>query len=149
MAYSVEHSHNFHMARRIVKVIAPDYRVFATEDLEPGNSVLDLSKKTIEVPDFQDEVQTVALILFQAGHLRLKDLPGFEEHFGNIEDIGSKRLVSRLAKQGAAADRLAADWAIEVLVGVFNVSNVHANDILNGQVWDEDEWREYFAPNVI
>lgn len=145
MPYSVEHSNNFHMARRIVKAIAPDFRVFATEDLAPGHSVLDLTRKTIEVPDFQDEIQTVALILFQVGHIRLKNTSGLDEHFGNLEDIGTKRLISRLAKQGASADRLAADWAIEVLVGVFNVTEARAKAIIEPQVWDEEEWRDHFS----
>lgn len=145
MPYSVEHSNNFHMARRIVKAIAPDFRVFATEELEPGHSVLDLVNKTIEVPDFQDEIHTVALILFQVGHVRLKNTAGLEEHFGNIEDIGSKRLISRLVKQGANADRLAADWAVEVLTGVFNVTEARAKAIIEPQVWNEEEWRDHFS----
>jgi len=149
MCYSVEHSNNFHMARRIVKVIAPDFRVFATEDLEPGHAVLDLQKKTIEVPDFQNEIETVALILFQAGHLRLKttEAPDFEEHFGNISDIGSKRLVSRLSRQGASADQFAAEWAIDVLKGVFSVSETEAKTLIEPQIWDEADWREYYSQN--
>jgi hypothetical protein len=147
MSYSVEHSNNFHMARRIVKVIAPDFRVFATEDLAPGCSVLDLEKKTIEVPDFQNEIETVALILFQAGHLRLKvtQAPGFEEHFGTLNDIGNKRLVSRLSRQGATADQYAAEWAMDVLKGIFGVSETRAKALIEPQVWDEAEWREYYS----
>ena len=147
MAYSVEHSSNFHTARRIVKIVAPDFRVFATEDLSPGQSVLDLKKKTIEVPDFQNENQTVALILFQSGHLRLKDVDyaGFKEHFGEILDIGDARLLARLARQGAGADRFAADWAISVLKNAFSIEEPEAEALIEPQVWDESKWREYYS----
>jgi len=147
MAYSVEHSSNFHTARRIVKIVAPDFRVFATEDLSPGHSVLDLKKKTIEVPDFQNEIHTVALILFQAGHLRLRNLDhaGFKEHFGEILDIGDARLLARLARQGAGADRFAADWAIDVLKNAFSIEESEAEALIEPQVWDESKWREYYS----
>lgn len=145
MAYSVEHSNNFHMARRIAKVIAPDFRVFATEELPSGHAVLDLQKKTIEVPESQNDIETVALIVFQLGHLRLSQHEEFAEHFGNIEDIGAKRLISRLAKQGAKADQMAASWAVEVLQGVFAVRQSEAESLIFAQVWDEGEWRDYLS----
>ena len=147
MPYSVEHSNNFHMARRILKIVAPDFRVFATEALRPNESVLDLAKKTIEVPDFQDEMQTVALILFQIGHLRLKDYDflNFKEHFGRIEDVGEARVIARLSRQGAGADRFAADWAIAVLKNVFAMEESKAKTLVEPQVWDETRWREYYS----
>ena len=145
MAYSVEHSNNFHMARRIVKIIAPDFRVFATEDLQEGHAVLDLTKKTIEVPDSRDEIKTVALILFQLGHLRLKGVEEFNEHLGNINDIGEKRLISKLSKQAAKADKISAAWAVQVLKGVFDVAPNKAKILIEEQIWDEEEWRAYFS----
>lgn len=144
MTYSVEHSNNFHMARRIVKIIAPDFRVFATEDLQEGHAVLDLTKKTIEVPESRDEISTVALILFQLGHLRLKGLEEFDEHLGNIKDIGEKRLIAKLSKQAAKADKLSAEWAVQVLKGVFDVAPNQALSLVEDQIWDEDEWKSYF-----
>jgi hypothetical protein len=147
MAYSIEHSNNFHLARRIAKVIAPDYRVFATEDLSPGHSVLDLQKKTIEVAESKSELQTVSMILFQLGHIRLKGHSEFAEHFGNFGDFGNlnkKRLVAKLIKQGAKVDLLAADWAFEVLRGVFAVDSKLAKELIYSQVWDEEEWKDYF-----
>lgn len=146
MSHSIEHSNNFHLARRIAKVIAPEFRVFATENLEPGQAVLDLKYKTVEVGESKNEISTVAAILFQVGHLRLKDVPELAEHAGNITNCsGDKRLINKLSKQGATADELAAEWAIEVLCGVYAVEAKSARDLISSYTWDEDEWKSYYS----
>lgn len=146
MSHSIEHSNNFHLARRIAKIIAPDFRVFATENLEPGQAVLDLKRKTVEVGESKDELISVAAILFQVGHLRLKDILEFAEHNGNISTIaGDKRLINKMSKQGVAADQLASEWASQILANVYAVDPYKAQDLVSSYSWSEDEWKTYYS----
>jgi len=144
MSHSIEMGQDFHLARRLTKAIAPDFRVFATESLEEGQCVLDLTKKTIEVGEGTNSLQAAAAILLQAGHLRLRDRTELSEHFGHIDQsIGEKRILKRLAEQGALADKLASGWAIEALTSFWSMEPSKAEALLSAYVWNDTEWKSY------
>ncbi len=144
MPSSIEQSAPFNMARRLVRLVAPDFRVFATEELQQGEVILDLRKKTIEVAEGTPDLEAVAHILFQAGHLRLRSRRDLAEHFGKIQDTPETTLISALSQQGTKADRLAYRWAFRVLCGYWNVSPDHARRLISPYVWGNSEWEEYY-----
>ena len=145
MSHSIEMGSHFHKARRLAKIVAPDFRIFATENLDPGQCVLDLRAKTIEIGERTRELQAAAAILFQAGHLRLRTEEGFDEHFGKITIVSEKRLIKRLREQGQEADMRASDWAIEALSSNWNIDKVQAKSLIDPYVWDDTEWGSYYS----
>lgn len=145
MSHSIEQGHHFHLARRFVKLIAPEFRVFATDQLETDQCVLDLKAKTIEVSEDSSELQAVAGILFQLGHIRLRERKELSEHFGHIKDIGEARLVSRLVKQGVVADKLASDWAYNVFISNWSVDEKVAKSMVSRYVWKDTDWQSYYT----
>lgn len=144
MIHSLEQNQYFHLARRISRVFAPDYRIFATDRLEAGECVVDHQHKTIEVSEYSPFLDAAAGILFQTGHLRLRHRPEFAEHFGSINDTSEKRLISKLIKQGLQADELAQDWARKVFVASFPVSKDTADKKIAEFVWSYAEWETYY-----
>ena len=147
MSYSIEMGVNFHKVRRLAKIIAPDFRIFATEALRAEDCVLDMTQKTIEVGEKTSEMKAVAAILFQVGHLRLRNDPKFAEHFGKIQIENEKILTKRLIKQGVEADKKASEWAIEALVGAWNLDRAYAQKLVESYVWCQQEWADYYSNN--
>lgn len=145
MSKSLEHSTKFHMVRRIGKIISPDFRMLARNDFARQESCLDITRKTIEVSEKATPFDAVGTVLFHLGHLRLRDQKRFAEHFGDFKASNENELVKRLSRQGAMADRYAAEWAIQMFVDNFNVSPERANAIVSSQAWTESEWEEYFV----
>lgn len=145
MSKSIEHSPKFHMIRRIAKVIAPDFRILARSDFERQESCLDLKEKTIEVSEKATPFEAVGIALFHLGHLRLKSQKRFSDHFGDFKSDNAEEIVKRLSRQGAMADRYAAEWALSVFVGNFNVDQARAESIISAQIWSEEDYEDYFA----
>lgn len=143
---TLEHSNRFHMAKRIIRLIAPDFHLFSTKEIPAGSSALDLRKKTIEVGETSDEILAVACVMFQLGHLRLRDRSKFKEHSGNFKEEleDRKTLLDKLSKQGADADKLAAQWATKALQRVWYVPEGKSEDILESMIWSKSEWLNYY-----
>ena len=141
---SLELTGPFHTARRIAKMVAPDFRVFATSALSEGEVVLDLKSKTIEISEHTEQQKAIAAVLFQLGHIRLRSHSDLSEHFGNVLDINEKRLINKLVRQGLQADGLAAKWASDILCLIFDTTPEQANALVDQFVWTEEEWKSYY-----
>lgn len=147
MSHSIEQGVHFHLARRFVKLIAPEFRALASPDLEQDACILDLTQRTIEVSESASELHAVGAILFQLGHLRLRERLELSEHFGRIPPgLTERQLLGRLAKQGAIADELAVDWALSVFSANWPVSEEDARAIVSRYAWDRKTWRRYYLP---
>jgi hypothetical protein len=148
MTYSIEQNSQFHLARRMAKVVAPQFRVFSTEQLKPGECVLDLKRRTIEIGEGTAENQAIGAVLFQIGHLRLRNDPELQVHAGNFEgfaDQDYKKALQLAIQQGKLADEKAAKWAIERMVSNWNVEAPEAHAIVNSYVWSDSEWVNYYG----
>lgn len=141
---SLEHSPKFHLARRIAKIVAPEFRVFATEQLEKNTAVLDLDRKTIEVSERSWEFEAVGGILFQLGHIRQLGDRKLSEHFGKFKTHDEKKLIKRLIRQGLAADKAAAEWAIEILIANWSIMPERAHAVIESYIWSTDDWQSYY-----
>lgn len=147
---SLEHDTQFHFVKRLVKIVAAEYRVFSTSELEYDQCVLDTKQKTIEIGEGTEITTAVAAILFQAGHLRLIKHNMFKDHFGDI-DLKSKdepELLKRLCIQGSTADQMALEWASTVLSSNWNIKLEKSKGILERFVWNEDEWNKYYTKDI-
>jgi hypothetical protein len=140
----LEQSAKLHLARRVLRVVAPEFRLFVNSDLQPGQCVLDLQKRTVEVGENEDELEAVASVLFNTGHLILANNPDFAEHAGDIGDVNENRLVTRLVSQGIKADQMAVAWAAPVLAKNWNLSELEANELLSSFSWSKNEWLHYY-----
>jgi hypothetical protein len=145
---SIEQSNEIHLVRRILRAIAPEFRLLASSNLQAGESVLDAEAKTIEVGEATPIMEAVAAMLFQIGHLCLRNDPEFELLFG----VGvaqwkftEAELIDTLADLGQRADSNAARWAGEVLQDYWPVTSTRAKELMERQCWGRTEWREYFS----
>jgi hypothetical protein len=144
MSKSIEHSHKFHMVRRLVRAVAPDFRLLARKELGREQSCLDVHEKTIEVSESATEMEMVGAALFQLGHARLLGIQKYKEHFGEIKDQDEKALIKKLITQGIEADTLAATWSLGVFLDNFNVDNDRAIAIIMSHKWTADDWNDYY-----
>lgn len=145
---SLEHNNQFHFVKRLVKIIAPEYRVFSSENIEHDQCALDVKLKTIEIGEGTDIFKAVGAILFQAGHLRLRWDVRFKEHFGILENAKDETtLISKLSAQGALADKLALEWASTVFSSNWNITSLKAREFIHPYVWSEDEWTQFYLKN--
>jgi hypothetical protein len=147
MPRSIEHTNSFHLARRIAKLVAPDFRVFATPDIKAKDVVLDIQRKTIEVGEGATPFDAAGAILFSAGHVLLYKDGRYPTHFGRVSEVSvssDSALISILSRQGAAADRAAATWALGIFVSNWNVSIERATSILEAYAWDVKDWENYY-----
>lgn len=148
MSYSLEHNTQFHFVKRLVKIIAPEYRVFSSEALEHNHCVLDVRLKTIEIGEGTDIQTAVGAILFQAGHLRLRKDKRFKEHFGSVDSVKDEAvLIQKLVKQGALLDRLAAEWAISIYTANWNLLPAKSRSLIQPFIWSELDWSNYYLKN--
>lgn len=145
MAKSIEHSEHFQMARRIGKIIAPDFRIMSTEALESGASCIDLTAKTIEVSENTRIFEAVGAILFSLGQLKYRNDPRFGESFGRVKDLNEERLIETLSKQSAQLDTLAQEWSINVFSENWTLSSDRISSIISAQIKTYSEWKEYFS----
>lgn len=137
---SLEQNRKVHLARRLMRLFAPDFRIVALSDLPAKASALDLQKKTIEVSEECEVPEALAAILFAVGHLKARAQGLFTKHFG----VGIAS-VDELICEGVQADLFASDWAYTQLVEVFRVED--ASKLLEVLVWDEATWRNYYGAN--
>jgi hypothetical protein len=142
---SLEHNTAFHFVKRLVKIVAPEYRVFSSEALERNQCVLDLRLKTIEIGEGTEVLTAVGAILFQAGHLRLRKDSRFKEHFGNIDHLKDEAItIQKLARQGYMADKSSLNWAITVMSSNWNLHPSKSRTIIQQFTWTEKEWSDYY-----
>lgn len=145
---SVEQMNEFHVVRRILRALAPEYRLLASNNIQPGESVLDVTQKTIEVGETQDTFQAVSSLLFQIGHLMLKSNPefgllfgkGIREYPGNPDE-----LIFQLASLGTRADVAAMAWASKIFESYWPLRHERIQSLLAQHVWGHEEWQEYFS----
>lgn len=143
--HSVEQNSEFHLVRRMRDEIAPDFRLFATSALQPGECVLDLKAKTIEIGEGTHPIEAVGGVLFQLGHIRLMKRKEFQEHFGNFpKDISEEVLVRRIVTQGIKADKYAYLWAFKILYLNWDVDLLMSKKIVSQYMWSEEQWKEYY-----
>lgn len=144
---SIEQSNDFHVVRRLCKALAPEYRLLANIELKPGESVLDVRRKTVEVAENDDLHEALATLFFQIGHIILVPEPTLGLFFG--KGLGryqgtDEMLINDLAKQGARADRIASEWAARVFPSYFHIDQEAAKKYIDALRWDETQWRDYF-----
>ena len=132
---SIERSIQFHLVRRILKTVAPDYRILANPGLEPGFSALDLRKKTVEIGEESIPHDSVSSLLFQIGHAI------YHNRYG-VDVSGSKEKLARLNSE---IDQFASSWAIHVLFSYFHFKIDDARNTIGELVWDYDDWILYFS----
>lgn len=138
------------MVRRILRVIAPEYRIMANSGLEAYQSALDLKKKTVEVGENTPIFDGVAILLFQIGHLILADRPEFGYFFGkNIAKwkYSEKTLVNKIIALGMMADQIAFEWASEVMAQYWPMALNETQQLVQRNIWTKDEWTQYFNVN--
>jgi hypothetical protein len=144
---SIEQLPAFHMVRRILKAVAPDFRLLANPQLEPGVSALDVSQKTVEISEDTEIFQAVAALLFQIGHLVLLKDQKYDLLFGRgfSSWVGSEgALVDRLSDLGVDADIFASNWALMVLISYWPLSDKKAKQLLSPYAWHKKDWTQYF-----
>jgi hypothetical protein len=144
---SIEQTNDFHLVRRLARIIAPDFRLFATARVPDYACVLDLKKKTIEVGESDDIFRVIPALLFQLGHLKQKDDPRYALFNGNgvSEWPGSMdALVEKMSRQGVKADFEAAKWASSVFRSYWPDREDIEADLFDRYVSKLSEWRQYF-----
>lgn len=146
---SIEQQQDFHVVRRILRVIAPDFRLLASADLDPGISVIDVQRHTIEVGETTEIMQAVGSMLFQIGHLMLRhNHPDFDIFFGrDLEQYEGREdeLVDKLSGLGVDADRFAYRWATEIFKAYWPIQEKKADEIVGQYCWNRDQWKEYWS----
>lgn len=143
--YSIEHSLVFNTAKRILKFVAPDFRVIARDDILDSGSSLDLRLKILEVPEGLP-FRAVGIVIFNAGLLRLKNDERFSSVFGKIPAfMTDKEAIQHTAKQHAEADQEAFLWAKEVILSHFpELEEARAISLVDHRVSYEG-WLKYFS----
>jgi hypothetical protein len=146
--HSIEHTLTFNTARRILKFVAPDFRALATRDLDKLASVLDLRRKTVEVPE-GFAARAAGIVVFYAGLLRLRNDPGFWAVFppwGEVEkEATDKEVLGEVVKQHAMADQMAYEWAMRQMEAYFPKMDPEGLSGLVDHRLTEEQWLEYFA----
>lgn len=132
---SIERSPQFHQIRRILKTVAPDYRILANPGLKPGFSALDLRKKTIEIAEESSNKDSIPALIFQIGHAI------YHKHYG-VEISDSPE---NLARKNVEIDAFASGWTVDVLFSFFNFKLDDARNTVNGLVWSYEDWLSYFS----
>lgn len=143
--YSIEHSLVFNTAKRILRFIAPDFRIIARDDILQGQSKLDLNLKTIEVPEGQ-AFEAAGMVIFYAGVLRLRVEDKYPSVFGKIPNLFDHiRIIEIVAREHADADEAAYRWASSVMANYFpEIDENKASDLVDQRL-SYKEWVEYFA----
>lgn len=145
---SIEQHQDFHIARRVLRSIAPEYRLVATPIIAKGAFALDHVKKTLEVAEGTAVEEAVAKILFLMGHVVLQDNPIFLPLSGKNfhRYIGREpELISALAELGAQADFLAAQWSLQMFLAFWDIPTEKAQLLIESLRWSEEEWLQYFS----
>ncbi len=133
---SLERSSQFHQVRRILKTVAPDFRILANPELNAGFSALDLKKKTIEISESEEIVDdAVSSLLFQIGHAI------WHKH----NSVNLNQNADQLAAENFLIDQFALDWGTKVLTMFFGFRYDKAHNCMTRLVWSEEDWVFYFS----
>ena len=143
--YSIEHSLVFNTAKRIFRFIAPDFRVIAREDLKETDCKLDLTTRTLEVPEGQ-AFRAAGMIVFNAGILRLRGEEEYGSVFGKIPSLMDEvRVAEIVAEEHAKADEAAFIWAVDTMSNYFpELEESKVNSLVDHRVSYKD-WLRYFS----
>lgn len=145
---SIEQQQDFHQVRRILRAVAPDFRILATSAIKPGEYALDVQRKTIEVGEGTPIMEAVGCSLFSIGHLLLRNDESFSLFFGNgISDWKKSEgeLVDELAEQGVSADQAAYLWAVSTIQAYWQLSEDDAKQRIGELRSSKEEWLKYFS----
>ena len=142
---SVEQSQDFQIARRVASLVAPGWRLLATSQLEPNALAIDFRKCSIELGENSEPDVLLASSMYALGHIRLKGSLRFRELFGFDFHTHSddKKLIRKLATQGALADRHAVDWARRALAAFWPIRDCSL--ALRVYAWQKQDWHQYFS----
>lgn len=144
---SIEQHQDFHQVRRILKVVAPGFRILANEGLEENQAVCDVYNKTIEVGEKTEITQAVGALLFQIGHLLLRHHPDYSLFFGqglSQYKEKEKELIEKLSELGVKADQSASRWANEIFQAYWPAKDC-GPQLIDRYKWSKQEWKEYFS----
>ncbi len=150
---SIEQTNDFHIVKRMVRTISPEYRVLASPRIPAGSCVMDAIQKTIELGESQDIPEAIAVLLFQVGHLRMSKDPRYAMFYGSgkpgkrIRDWKGtpEALIKKLATMGIKTDRAAAAWAAVTFSAYWpHLPDIY-DDLASRYCWDRHQWRKYFA----
>lgn len=144
--YSIEHNLIFNTAKRILRFVAPDFRVIARDDIVGIESKLDLGNKTIEVPEGHP-FMAAGMIIFNAGLLNLRsEESNFSTVFGKIpSSLDDDQLVELAAREHADADELAYAWAVKTMSSYFpELEDSKVIDFVDHRISYRD-WLSYFS----
>jgi hypothetical protein len=145
---SIEQTNDFHVCRRLARILAPEFRLFASAKVPEHSCVIDLKRKTIEVGESQDIFAAIPALLFQLGHLRLKDQAEYALFNGQgvMEWEGStEALIEKISRQGVKADAEAMTWAASIFRSYWP-SRDDITETLRSYMQTRAQWREYFTP---
>lgn len=143
--HSIEHSLVFNTAKRVLRFVAPEFRVIARSDI-PGNvSRLDLRLKILEVPEGQ-AFRAAGMIVFNAGLLRLKDDPRFKSVFGRIDaSLPDAKVIEKTAREHAEADEEAYRWALGAMATYFpEIEETRVRNLVDHR-FSYENWVTYFS----
>jgi len=145
---SIEQHQDFHVARRVLRALAPEYRLLATPGIAAGHFAMDQTRKTLEVAEGTPVNEAVAKLLFLMGHIVLVDHATFAPLYGKgLERYKGKEdeLISALAELGEQADVTASRWAHRVFLMFWDISSENAEELLEQCKWSRQEWKKYFT----
>ncbi len=143
---ALEQLPQFHLAKRIAKIVAPQYRLLSTPYLQKEMYALDSKKKTIEVSEQSDISTAVSQILFSLGHVLLEGESQFDLLFGKgLSGYDASKAVEDLSSLGERADSIAFEWAKSAMMAYFNYSEKDASQALSSCLWSNQDWKEYFS----
>ena len=129
---SIEQLKSINIARRLLRLWAPEYRIVALEGLERAVSALDRIKKTIEVSELSSEAEALAAVLFWVGSLK------YPQPEYNLD-------MSSYCLEHAEADRQAANWSMRMLILLFGFEPEAAEELISPLIWGERDYLEHFS----
>jgi hypothetical protein len=144
--HSIEQGQDFHLARRVAAVVAPRWRLLASQRLEVGGLVVDSDKKTVEVGEGTEGEALLAALSFGLGFARLASKGRHPEFFGfGLGKWAGKEaeLSVRLKTQCSLAEREAATWAGRLAASLWPHREV--GTALRSYAWSRADWRRYFS----
>lgn len=132
---SFERSSQFHQVRRILRTVAPDFRILANPNLKVGFSAIDFKKKTIEVSESEVVVEEIITsLLFQIG-----------QAIWHKHHLSSSKTLDDFVDESIKTDQFAAEWAVRVLLFFFSIQIDEARKQVDRLVWSREDWVFYFS----
>lgn len=145
---SIEQYQDFHQVRRLLKVIAPEFDIFATPEIPVGSVCYDLRKKSLEIGEGTEMMQAVGALLHSIGHLILRYHPDYGLFFGRgLRDWEGtdEELITLLSTLGERADQFSRGWATQVFKAYWQQHEDQADAIIDRYCMGHDEWHSYWS----